>query len=117
MPQLPERCGIVEFVAVNGNGAPGAAIGIELVDASLAESLAQVLDRVEDLLRDSVQSADPLVSQAARHLVDAGGKRFRPLLVALAGQFGDPMASEVVSAAAVVELTHLGTLYHDDVMD
>jgi heptaprenyl diphosphate synthase len=111
------RYGIVEFVAVDGSGAPGTAIGIDLVDASLAESLARVLDRVEDLLRDSVLSADPLVTEAGRHLVDAGGKRFRPLLVALGGHFGDPSAPQVVSAAAVVELTHLGTLYHDDVMD
>jgi heptaprenyl diphosphate synthase len=57
------------------------------------------------------------VSQAARHLADAGGKRFRPLLVALSAHFGDPRDPMVVKAAAVVELTHLGTLYHDDVMD
>jgi heptaprenyl diphosphate synthase len=51
------------------------------------------------------------------HLVDAGGKRFRPLLVAIAAQFGDAERPEITSAAAVVELTHLATLYHDDVMD
>src|SRR5205823_7270496 len=52
-----------------------------------------------------------------RHLVEAGGKRFRPLLVLLAAHFGDPAAPGVVPAAVVVELTHLATLYHDDVMD
>ena len=62
-------------------------------------------------------SADPLVTEAARHLVEAGGKRFRPLLVALGAQFGDPTGPQVVPAAVVVELTHLATLYHDDVMD
>jgi heptaprenyl diphosphate synthase len=76
-----------------------------------------VLDRVEELLRETVNSADPLVTQAARHLAEAGGKRFRPLLVALGAHFGDPTAPGVVPAAGVVELTHLGTLYHDDVMD
>jgi len=49
--------------------------------------------------------------------VDAGGKRFRPLLVLLASHFGDPLADGVLPAAVVVELTHLATLYHDDVMD
>ena len=72
---------------------------------------------VEDLLRDSVKSDDPFVTETSRHLVDAGGKRFRPLLVLLAAQFGDPSAPGVVPAAVVVELTHLATLYHDDVMD
>src|SRR5262249_59582591 len=47
----------------------------------------------------------------------AGGKRFRPLLVALAAEFGDPRSPEVTKASIVIELTHLATLYHDDVMD
>jgi heptaprenyl diphosphate synthase len=59
----------------------------------------------------------PFITEAARHLVEAGGKRFRPLLVMLGAQFGDPHAPGVVPAAVVVELTHLATLYHDDVMD
>ena len=58
-----------------------------------------------------------MLSDAARHLIDAGGKRFRPLVVALAAQFGDGRLPEVALAAVVVELTHLATLYHDDVMD
>ena len=57
------------------------------------------------------------MTETSRHLVEAGGKRFRPLLVLLAAQFGDPSAPGVVPAAVVVELTHLATLYHDDVMD
>ncbi|MDQ1486045.1 MAG: hypothetical protein QOJ62_1738, partial [Actinomycetota bacterium] len=56
-------------------------------------------------------------TETSRHLVEAGGKRFRPLLVLLAAQFGDPAAPGVLPAAVVVELTHLATLYHDDVMD
>jgi heptaprenyl diphosphate synthase len=47
----------------------------------------------------------------------AGGKRFRPMLALLAAQLGNPQAPEVLRAAVVCELTHLATLYHDDVMD
>lgn len=75
------------------------------------------LGRVETELLDAVASDDPFVADASRYLVEAGGKRFRPLLVLLAAQFGDPDAWGVVPAGVVVELTHLATLYHDDVMD
>lgn len=58
------------------------------------------------------------VTEAASHLLDAGGKRFRPLLVLLAAETGpDADCDEVITAACVVELTHLASLYHDDVMD
>jgi heptaprenyl diphosphate synthase len=96
---------------------PGTSVGLEFSDRALEAAVAGTLGRVEELLRDSVASADPLVTAAARHLVDAGGKRFRPLLVALGAHFGDPDGAGVVEAAAIVELTHLATLYHDDVMD
>jgi heptaprenyl diphosphate synthase len=69
------------------------------------------------MLRESVKSNYPFVTETSRHLVDAGGKRFRPLLVLLASQFGDPASPAVVPAAVAIELTHLSTLYHDDVMD
>ncbi|MEN3309472.1 MAG: hypothetical protein V7603_5674 [Micromonosporaceae bacterium] len=84
-----------------------------MLEASIVARLADV----ENRLRAAVSSDDPLVAEAALHLVDAGGKRFRPLLVAIAAQFGDPDRPEITGAAAVVELTHLATLYHDDVMD
>lgn len=93
------------------------ALGLHLADPRVEASVLGVLDRVEAELRASVTSADPLVTEAARHLMEAGGKRFRPLLVALGAQFGDPDARQVVPAAVVMELTHLATLYHDDVMD
>ena len=86
-------------------------------DPALEASIALGLDRVEAALRDAVRSDYPFVTEASRHLVDAGGKRFRPLLVLLAAQFGDPERPQVVDAAVVCELTHLATLYHDDVMD
>nr|WP_249713941.1 polyprenyl synthetase family protein [Micromonospora sp. NBRC 107566] len=93
------------------------AIGVEFADPELTSTITTVLNRVEGELLTAVTSADPFVTEAARHLAEAGGKRFRPLLVALGAHFGDPMASMVVPAAVVVELTHLATLYHDDVMD
>lgn len=92
-------------------------LGLALPDDRLSERLAVGLTQVEDGLRKAVASDDPFVADASRYLVDAGGKRFRPLLVLLASQFGDPDAWGVVPAGVVVELTHLATLYHDDVMD
>ena len=85
--------------------------------ASLEAELLTGLSAVEDRLRAEIASDYELADITARHLVEAGGKRFRPLLVLLASQFGDPTAEGIVPAAVVVELTHLATLYHDDVMD
>lgn len=87
------------------------------VDPDLEASVTAGLEEVETLLAEAVKSDDELVGPASRHLVAAGGKRFRPLLALVAGHFGDPHALGVVRAAAVVELTHVATLYHDDVMD
>ena len=91
--------------------------GLSTSDPALNDDLRVGMEAVEDLLRDTVKSEYPFVTETSRHLVEAGGKRFRPLLVLLAAQFGDPHAAGVVPAAVVVELTHLATLYHDDVMD
>jgi heptaprenyl diphosphate synthase len=88
-----------------------------VTDPELQASVNEGLARVEERLREVVASSHPLLSEAAAHLVDAGGKRFRPLLALLAAEFGDPNRPLVVDAAVVVELTHLATLYHDDVMD
>jgi heptaprenyl diphosphate synthase len=87
------------------------------IDPTLDVVIREGLAAVESRLRDEVKSADEFVSEAATHLVAAGGKRFRPLVTLLASQFGDPAAPGVIPAAVVVELTHLATLYHDDVMD
>jgi heptaprenyl diphosphate synthase len=87
------------------------------IEPALEGVLREGLASVETMLRDEVKSADEFVNEVATHLVVAGGKRFRPIVTLLAAQFGDPSASGVVPAAVVVELTHLATLYHDDVMD
>ena len=90
---------------------------VVFADPALQASVRTGLDAVEALLRQSVKSSYPFVTETSRHLVAAGGKRFRPLLVILASHFGDPAGPLVVPAAVAIELTHLSTLYHDDVMD
>ncbi len=92
-------------------------IGIPDIDPALEQELLASMAQVEVLLRDSIEGKYPLVIETSRHLVDAGGKRLRPLLTLIASQFGNPKAKGIVEAAVVCELTHLGTLYHDDVMD
>jgi heptaprenyl diphosphate synthase len=79
--------------------------------------MADGLARVEATLTAAVASDHAFVSEVAGHLVAAGGKRVRPMLALLAAQLGNADAPEVVRAAVVCELTHLATLYHDDVMD
>ena len=92
-------------------------IGIPDIDPALEQELLASMAQVEVLLRDSIEGKYPLVIETSRHLVDAGGKRLRPLLTLIASQFGNPKAKGIIEAAVVCELTHLGTLYHDDVMD
>ena len=91
--------------------------GLSHVDEALADSLRAGLDDVEIALRKAVTSDYPFVTETSSHLVSAGGKRFRPLLALVAAQYGDPHAPGNVPGAVVAELTHLATLYHDDVMD
>jgi heptaprenyl diphosphate synthase len=89
----------------------------DLADPGLAAGIKAGLDRVEDVLHTVVGSEIEFVRTTALHLVDAGGKRIRPLFTLLAAQFGDPKRQDVITAAAAVELVHIATLYHDDVMD
>ncbi|MGW8884723.1 polyprenyl synthetase family protein [Streptomyces sp. NPDC055749] len=91
--------------------------GLCVRDQALEADVQTGLAAVEAGLLEATKSEVPFITEAAQHLVRAGGKRFRPLLVMLASQFGDPDAPGVVPSAVVVELTHLATLYHDDVMD
>ncbi|WP_299576087.1 polyprenyl synthetase family protein [uncultured Williamsia sp.] len=92
--------------------------GIEMGSAEFADEVAGSLRRVEDLLIFELSSGEDFLTEAATHLAKAGGKRFRPLFALLSAQFGsNPRADEVITAATVIELIHLATLYHDDVMD
>jgi heptaprenyl diphosphate synthase len=94
-----------------------AAVPMEFTDNALASDVLDGLKLVEDGLRDAARSEHEVLAEASAHLMEAGGKRLRPMLVLLAAQFGDPQDPRVVSAAIALELTHLATLYHDDVMD
>ena len=83
--------------------------------------LADDLDRVETRLSDAVSHPDRFLGEVAAHLVSAGGKRIRPTLTvcaAYAATSGDrPVSDDAITGAASVELVHLGSLYHDDVID
>ena len=91
--------------------------GLPIADETLAAEVTGGLERVEDLLRQEVHSDYRFVADTSLHLIEAGGKRFRPLLTLLAAQFASGTSDDVVVAATSVELVHLATLYHDDVMD
>jgi len=94
------------------------ALALPVSDGALADRLQERMTVVEKALAGHVRSRAGFVTEAASHLMEAGGKRFRPLLVLLAAEAGDdPDSYDVVTAACVVELTHLASLYHDDVMD
>jgi heptaprenyl diphosphate synthase len=92
-------------------------VGIPNLDKALEASLLADMAKVEELMRSHIKGDYPLVIETSRHLVEAGGKRLRPLLTLLAAQFGDPSNYDIIKAAVCCELTHLATLYHDDVMD
>lgn len=86
-------------------------------DAQLRDDIERELALVESAIHTAIDSKFPFATDAASHLVSAGGKRFRPLLTLLAAHAGDARASGIIPAAVIVELTHVATLYHDDVMD
>ena len=88
------------------------------VDETFAASVTDRLRIIEDRLSDSAFGHTPFVTEAASHIINAGGKRFRPLLVVLASRlYPGADDDQVDRAALVVELTHVASLYHDDVMD
>jgi len=100
-------------IAADGNSSLALPVLDDALDARLRSQLALVEERLEQVI---VSEAD-FVTGAARHLLSAGGKRFRPALVLLAAEAGDSSLEGVLTSACVVELTHLASLYHDDVMD
>ncbi len=83
----------------------------------IEQDLTRRLDLVEKLLFAHVEGKYPFVNETSRHLIVAGGKRLRPVLTLLAANYGNSGERQVIEAAVVCELTHLATLYHDDVMD
>ncbi|MEU8896597.1 polyprenyl synthetase family protein [Nocardia sp. NPDC048505] len=92
--------------------------GVDLGDLELAGTVRNGLEQVEKLLIDELSDGEDFLQEAALHLAKAGGKRFRPLFTILTGQLGpNPTDPALITAGTVVELVHLATLYHDDVMD
>ena len=88
------------------------------VSNEFTDDVTAKLALVEEELSRQAGADTPFVTEAANHIISAGGKRFRPLLVTLCSQFGKPVADvDLVRAAVVMELTHVASLYHDDVMD
>ncbi len=87
-------------------------------DEVFAMDVRAQLDACEVALLQAAEAGTPMVTEAAQHIIAAGGKRFRPLLVILGSHIGPTaVVEDVIKAAVVVELTHVASLYHDDVMD
>jgi len=93
------------------------AVPVDFPDSALEAEVRDYLGRVEESLAATAHPDDELLTEASQHSIAAGGKRFRAMLVLLAAQFGDPEDPRVIEAAVAIELTHLATLFHDDVMD
>lgn len=93
--------------------------GLPDIDDALANDLLEGLAVVEERLKQAVAIEDPMVKWTARHLLDAGGKRVRPVLTLTSAALGSTsgVTDAAIDAAVLVELTHLASLYHDDVMD
>ena len=91
---------------------------IDAVDPGFQDTITRRLESIEQRLLSTAGGSTPFVTDAATHLLRAGGKRFRPLLVALASQLYPGADDDRIDRAAIVmELTHVASLYHDDVMD
>lgn len=86
-------------------------------DKKLLSSVEEKLAEVEKRIQNATQHTEEVIDSMSNHLAKAGGKRLRPALVVLTAHLGNPESEEVLDAAVVMEITHLATLYHDDVMD
>jgi len=91
--------------------------GLEAPDAELERDVRGRLDEVEAALEKAVRADSDLLAETSSYLLAAGGKRFRPMLVLLSGYFGDPADPRLIPGSVAIELVHLATLYHDDVID
>jgi heptaprenyl diphosphate synthase len=83
----------------------------------VARQIEDGLELVEEGLADDLRVADSVADAASRYLLEAGGKRVRPVLTLLTAQLGEGTTPAVIDVAKALEMTHLGSLYHDDVMD
>lgn len=95
----------------------GTSVPLSAGDPALEAVLVAGLEEIERRLEVAVSRTSVLGDAPSRHLLSAGGKRMRPALALLTAQLGTGTSEEVLEAAVGVELTHLASLYHDDVMD
>jgi heptaprenyl diphosphate synthase len=91
--------------------------GLGSPDPTLEREIGARLDEVEAALEKAVRADSEMLAETSRYLLDAGGKRFRPMLVLLSGYFGDPTDPRLIPGSVAIELVHQATLYHDDVID
>jgi|TARA_B110000467_G_scaffold12625_1_gene10599 heptaprenyl diphosphate synthase len=89
----------------------------ELTNIIPIPSLWENLEKLEKRLFEVTVSEDDYLTEISQYLIDAGGKRFRPIISLLAGELGSGDKEKVIDAGISVELIHLGSLYHDDVID
>lgn len=106
----PDQSSTTGAATAAGPAIPG--IGEDLQDRLVAG-----MGQFDSRLHAVIDHDDEFIAEAAGHLAAAGGKRFRPLLTLLAAELGSGINEQVIDAAVGVELTHLASLYHDDVMD
>jgi len=104
---LPDRNGIGVF----GMDAP------TLKDLVTIPGVWDRVELVEGRLIEASTADDAFLTKIAQHLITAGGKRFRPLLAQLGAELGPVVDYRAIDAGAAVELIHIGSLYHDDVID
>lgn len=86
-------------------------------DRALIADLESRMEIVEKRIAEATSHTESLVNDFSSHLAAAGGKRLRPVLTLLTSHLGNSNEEHVIDAAVVMEITHLATLYHDDVMD
>lgn len=86
-------------------------------DKDLINDLESRMVLVEQRILEATSHTESLIDSMSSHLAKAGGKRVRPVLTLLTSRLGDASVPEILDAAVVMEITHLATLYHDDVMD
>ncbi|MFH8366176.1 polyprenyl synthetase family protein [Streptomyces sp. NPDC018031] len=107
------------MVAITGTAPESSLVSeVSIGDPALAARLVSGMEGAEQRLRGYAAGAsDPRVADLVGHLIGTGGKRLRPLLALLGGEFGTPDPVVTVKAAALAEIVHVASLYHDDVMD
>lgn len=88
-----------------------------ITDRKLLDSVESKLAEVEQRIQTATSHTEDVIDSMSNHLAKAGGKRLRPALLVLTAHLGNPENEDVLDAAVVMEITHLATLYHDDVMD